>query len=138
MSERKPADVVLAHFIGRLLVKLNREQLEECFERLWDELDHCKPDSYSSDMARRILGMSDVMESANAIAKELAEERVLRAQQDNSYDAERFRKISPVQESLGKIVPQLRGLRNCLNASIAALGEPLEALDPFVSKDRWG
>lgn len=138
MTDRKPADIVVAHFIARVLNKLTREQIGECLDGIWREIDSCTPDSYSLKLAQDLLHRSDLSTTAHAMATEMAAEKVEDAKRENSWDAEKFRKIQPVSESLGTIVPQLRGLRNCLTASLEALGEPLDALDPFVSKDRWG
>lgn len=139
MNKTPPLEVPVAFFVAELLRHLNREQVdkalkntrEACYERTPDV------DSYSLHVARRLLDCGDALKPSEDLARELAEARVQRAHEENNFDAERYRKIAPVQDSLGEIVPRLRGLKNSLTMLQEALGEPLEALEPFVEKDRW-
>lgn len=140
MSKPKlPLELPLGCFIAELLRHLNREQLEECLTNArracYDRIPEV--DSYSIGLARSLLACGDALEPSKELAAELAEARVKEARLENSYDAERFRKIAPLESALGDVVPKLRGLRNSLTSALETLGEPLDVLDEFVAKDRW-
>ena len=124
------ADHRLGLFVSKLLNRLTRTQVNECLIEMGDADGRAYPDSYSVEVARAVLGSSEMWSRVRELSASEIEK--VKAQEALNYQRyhDLYYRVAPAQEHISKFVQSARGLASVLN-------EVIPGLEPFEAKERW-